>query len=129
MEKKINIVSIIIAVIILMVTVVPLQWQAFANEQIAKEYAKSHYSNCKVKIFRHYDPKIIENRKDTGVVWIWKVYSQSDGGKYGTCEDGTVIAYNKNVKKGKRIVSYCIYNPYTNYFDDIVAVVDNKIIR
>ena len=129
MEKKINITSIIIAVVILMVTVVPLQWQAFANEQVAKEYVKSHYSNCKVKIFRHYDPKIIENRKDTGVVWIWKIYSQSDGGKYGTCEDGTTIAYNKNVKKGKRIVSYCIYNPHTNYFDDIVAVVDNKIIR
>ena len=42
-------------------------------------------------------PKIIENRKGTQVVWIWKIYSISNGGIYGTCEDGSIIAYNKNV--------------------------------
>lgn len=128
MEKKLNIVSIIMAVLILSMTVVPLQAQALTNKKIAKRYAKEHYSECKVKFFRHYSEKI-EHRKGTKVVWIWKIYSKSNGGKYGTCEDGSIIAYNKKVKKGKRIVSYCIYNPYTNYCDDIVAVVDNKKIR
>lgn len=129
MEKKINLVSIIVAIIILAVTVVPLQAQALTNRKIAKKYAKTHYSECKVKFFRHYNAEKIENRKGTKVVWIWKIYSKSNGGKYGTCEDGSIIAYNKKVKKGKRVVSYCIYNPYTNYCDDIVAVVDNRKVR
>lgn len=129
MEKKINLVSIIMAIIILSVTVVPLQAQALTNRKIAKKYAKTHYSECKVKFFRHYNAGKIENRKGTKVVWIWKIYSKSNGGKYGTCEDGSIIAYNKKVKKGKRVVSYCIYNPYTNYCDDIVAVVDNRKVR
>ena len=116
------------AVFILSMTVVPLQAQALTNKKIAKRYAKEHYSECKVKFFRHYSEKI-EHRKGTKVVWIWKIYSKSNGGKYGTCEDGSIIAYNKIVKKGKRVVSYCIYNPYTNYCDDIVAVVDNKKVR
>lgn len=128
MEKKINLISIIMAVLILSMTVVPLQAQALTNKKIAKRYAKTHYSECKVKFFRHYSEKI-EHRKGTKVVWIWKIYSKSNGGKYGTCEDGSIIAYNKKVKKGKRVVSYCIYNPYTNYCDDIVAVVDNKKVR
>lgn len=129
MEKKINLVSIIMAIIILAVTVVPLQAQALTNRKIAKKYAKTHYSECKIKFFRHYNAEIIENRKGTKVVWIWKIYSKSNGGKYGTCEDGSIIAYNKKVKKGKRVVSYCIYNPYTNYCDDVVAVVDNRKVR
>ena len=129
MEKKINIISIILAVLILAVTVVPLQAQALTNKKIAKRYAKSHYSECKIKFFRHYNPEIIENRKGTKVVWIWKIYSKSNGGKIGTCDDGSMIAYNKKVKKGKRVVSYCIYNPYSNYCDDVVAVVDNKKVR
>ena len=116
------------AVLILSMTVVPLQAQALTNKKIAKRYVKEHYSECKVKFFRHYSEKI-EHRKGTKVVWIWKIYSKSNGGKYGTCEDGSIIAYNKKVKKGKRVVSYCIYNPYTNYCDDIIAVVDNKKIR
>ena len=104
MEKKINIISIIMAVLILSMTVVPLQAQALTNKKIAKRYAKEHYSECKVKFFRHYSEKI-EHRKGTHIVWIWKIYSKSNGGKYGTCEDGSIIAYNKKVKKGKRVVS------------------------
>ncbi len=107
MEKKINIISIILAVLILAVTVVPLQAQALTNKKIAKRYAKTHYT----------------------VVWIWKIYSKSNGNGYGTCEDGSMVAYNKKVKKGKRVVSYLVYNPYSNYCDDVVAVIDNKRIR
>ncbi len=129
MEKKINLISIVMTIIILSITVVPLQAQALTNKQVAKRYAKTHYSECKVKFFRHYNAETIENRKGTKVVYIWKLYSTSNGGKYGTCEDGSTIAYNKKVKKGKRIVSYCVYNPYTNYCDDVVAVVDNRKVR
>lgn len=129
MEKKINIISIILAVLILAFTVVPLQAQALTNKKIAKRYAKTHYTECKVKFFRHYNPKIIENRKGTHVVWIWKIYSKSNGDGYGTCEDGSMVAYNKKVKKGKRVVSYLVYNPYSNYCDDVVAVIDNRKVR
>lgn len=129
MEKKINLISIVMAVIILSLTVAPLQAQALTNKKIAKKYAKAHYSECSVKFFRHYNEKTIEHRKGTKVVWIWKVYSKSNGNGYGTCEDGSIIAYNKKVKKNKRIVSYLIYNPNTNYCDDVVAVVDNKKVR
>ena len=37
--------------------------------------------------------------------------------------------YNKKVKKGKEVKSYYIYNPKNNYCDDVVAVVDNKILQ
>ena len=129
MERKINIITIAIAILILATTVMPLQAQALTNKKIAKKYAKTHYTECKVKFFRHYDADVIENRKGKNVVWIWKIYSKSNGNGYGTCEDGSMVAYNRKVKKGKRVVSYLIYNPNTNYCDDVVAVVDNKKVR
>lgn len=117
------------AIIFLLVTCLPLQVQAYSNRIIAKKYAKAHYANCKVKFFRHYNFKRMTNRKGTKVVWIEQIYSKSKGNGYGVTENGSILAYNKKVKKGKRVVSYCIYNPYTNYTDDVVAVVDNKKIR
>lgn len=37
--------------------------------------------------------------------------------------------YNKKVKKGKKVTQYIIYNPYNNEPDDILAVVDNGLVR
>ena len=98
------------------------------NVQIAKEYAKHNYPHCKVVVLDKYDAKKIEHRKGKNIVYIEKFVSYSKG-KYGYSKDGYYVKYNTKVKKGKKVVSYFVYNPYTNYCDDVVAVVDNHKIR
>lgn len=98
------------------------------NETLAKEYAKHNYPNCKIVMLKKYDANKIENRADKNIVYIEKFVSYSKG-KYGYSKNGYYVKYNKRVKKGKKVVSYFIYNPYTNYSDDVVAVVDNHKIR
>lgn len=98
------------------------------NRTLAKEYAKQNYPNCKIVVLKKYDADKIENRADKNIVYIEKFVSYSKG-EYGYSKDGYYVKYNKEVKKGKKVVSYFIYNPYTNYFDDVVAVVDNHEIR
>lgn len=46
-----------------------------------------------------------------------------EGGHNGRVK-GTkyVVGYPKKVKKGKRVKMYLVYNPNTNYCDDVVAV-------
>ena len=99
-----------------------------SNYELAKSYAKHHYPKCKVVLLKKYDEKKIEHRKGKNIVYIEKFISYSKG-KYGYSKKGEYVKYNKKVKKGKKVVSYFVYNPYTNYFDDVVAVVDNKMIR
>ena len=74
-----------------------------------------------------YGSKAIKHHKGKMVVEIVK--SKSLGGKWGKTKDGCRIKYNKKVKKGKVVTSYLIYNPRSNGIDDVVAVVDNKVIR
>ena len=99
-----------------------------SNYEIAKSYAKHNYPNCKVVLLKHYDEKKIEHRKGKNIVYIEKFVSYSKG-KYGYSKDGYYVKYNTKVKKGKKVVSYFIYNPNTNYCDDVIAVVDNHKIR
>ena len=98
------------------------------NTHLAREYAKHNYPNCKIVMLKQYDANKIENRANKNIVYIEKFISYSKG-KYGYSKDGYYVKYNKKVKKGKKVVSYFIYNPHTNYFDDVVAVVDNHKIR
>lgn len=44
-------------------------------------------------------------------------------------KDGYKIRYNKLVRKNKKHVVYLIYNPKTNYTDDIIAVISNNKVR
>lgn len=98
------------------------------NKKIAKEYCKVNYPKCKVKFVKMFD-KRIDKRKGKKIVYVEKMVSRSKG-KYGyTIKGHYYIRYNRKVKKGKKVISYCIWNPYTNYIDDVVAVVDNKQIR
>ena len=98
------------------------------NTHLVREYAKHNYPNCKIVFLDKYDESKIENRADKNIVYIEKFVSYSKG-KYGYSKDGYYVKYNKKVKKGKKVVSYFVYNPYTNYCDDVVAVIDNKMIR
>ena len=108
------------------------------DKQIVKEYCSTHYPNMRIKYFTEYDEEVITHRKDTNTVWVQIETSVSSGKKdrrngmywgYVKGQNYYKTWYNKKVKKGKTVKSYYIFNPYTNYEDDIVAVVDNQKIR
>lgn len=107
------------------------------NWQIVKELTKKHGKPIKLvdeiktpekKLF-----KLIETRKGKPYILVTKVVSVSDGTGYGwyTTEEGNryIIGYNKKVRRWKTVTSYIIWNPKTNYEDDILYVVDNKTWR
>lgn len=111
---------------------------ASTDTQIVKKYCHKHYKNCKIIYLSKYNEKKITTRKGKNIVYVEIVTSKSSGkkdpcnGKYWGYLVGSnyyKMWYNKKVPKGKKVKSYCIYNPYTNYEDDIVAVIDNKKIR
>ena len=99
------------------------------SRKLAKAYAKANYPKCKI-VFVKMNDKRIDNRKGKKTVYIEKLVSRSTGKNYGyTIKGHYYIKYNKKVAKGKTVISYCIWNPYTNYIDDVVAVADCKMIR
>lgn len=117
------------------ITTTPVNTQAKANKdvQLVNKYIKKHYNTKKYKVV--YKPSyrltesMITHRKQKKVIYVEVVKSISHG-KYGYATSGDwYIYYNKRVKKGKRVTSYCIYNPKNNYIDDVVAVVDNGKVR
>ena len=72
--------------------------------------------------------KKLRKRKEKRIVYVAKWISFSRGRK-GITRDRKRIRYNKKVKKGERVVSYFIYNPFTKKPDDVAAVVDNGRLR
>ena len=60
---------------------------------------------------------------------VVEVIRTTSRGKWGKTKDGYRVAYNKRVKRGKKVTVYAIYSPGNNAEDDVVAVVDNKRIR
>lgn len=95
---------------------------------LIKKYCHSRYYGYKIKMV-NFNDKRLQNRKGKKIVYVEKIISTSKGNGYGTIKGKWIIAYNKKVKKGKRVVSYCIYSPLNNYCDDVVAVIDNNKIR
>ena len=99
------------------------------DEFKAIAWAEQHYQDCEVELFTDYDPNVMENREGKNIVYIEVIESTSNGDGTGTMDGGWMIAYNTTVPQGEHVMSYCIYNPNTNYCDDVVAVVDNGMIR
>ena len=103
------------------------------DKKLAIAYAKANYPKCKIKfvtLTSDKDWKKILKRKGKNIVYIEKCTTKSSGKKYGyTIKGHYYVAYNKKVKKNKKVTSYFIWNPNTNYEDDVVAAVDNKMIR
>jgi len=130
MAKRFTVMYCIVA-IVFSIACVPSH--AVTNKTLVKEYCHKHYPECKIKYFnyKNYDDSVMLHRANKGIVYVEKFVSYSSGKKKksGFSKEGWYICYNKGVKKGKKVVSYCIYNPYTNYCDDVIAVVDNKKIR
>ena len=133
-----NFLIIILAIIIVLLNSCAVFAESKSNYNIVKEYCREHYPNCKVVFLKKYNAKKIEHRKNKNIVYVEKSISISSGEKdkcngmyWGYIKGQHYYRnwYNKKVKKGKKVISYFIYNPYTNYEDDIVAVVDNHMIR
>ncbi len=131
----------IIAFILLIVFVISCS-SCFAktssDKEIVENYCSVHYPKMKVVYFTKWNDEVMYHRANTNVVYVEVEKSISSGKKdsrngmywgYIKGQHYYKTWYNTKVKKGKTVKSYYIYNPYTNWEDDIVAVVDNKKIR
>lgn len=124
---------------IMMFTLNPVSVKANTNKDlsVATTYISRHYPGYKVRFVPEGKPNTMKlrTRKGKRVVYVEVLKSRAKGnlkGKrrsWGITAKGSYITYNRRVKIGKRVTSYCIWNPNTNYTDDVVAVVDNGFIR
>ena len=102
---------------------------AKSNIQIVKQLCKKFKKPVKIISSNGNFTKIILHRKGKNYILVRKIVSYSSGKKYGWTKDGRYIGYNKKVPKNKKVVSYFIYNPRNNYFDDLLWIVDNNTYR
>ena len=72
--------------------------------------------------------KMLRQRKKEGIIYVEKITSTSCG-TYGRTDDGGVVHYNKRTRIGKKVKSFLVYNPESKAVDDVIAVVDHKMIR
>lgn len=124
---------------IMMFTLNPVTVKANTNKDlsVATTYISRHYPGYKVRFVPEGKPNTMKlrTRKGKRVVYVEVLKSRAKGnlkGKrrsWGITAKGSYITYNRRVKIGKRVTSYCIWNPNSNYTDDVVAVVDNGFIR
>ena len=132
MKNNDKFITIMICIVLIMGIFVSSSSSVFAksdkNRKIAKQYCKEHYPKLKVVFLKRYDEKKLLHRKNCGKIYVERVISWSKG-HYGYDKDGYYIWYNKKVKKGKKVISYLVYNPTNNYCDDVIAVIDNEKIR
>lgn len=95
-------------------------------------YIEKHYKGCSIKFIKEgkqWQNIKLKTRKGKHVVYIEIIKSVSHGRWGRTTKYGSYIKYNKPVRKGKKVTSYCIYNPNTNFWDDVTTVIDNEMIR
>lgn len=59
----------------------------------------------------------------------FEVSTASEKGLYGFDNDGYYIAYNRTRKPNSKVLSVFLYNPMTNYEDDIILVYDSGMLR
>ena len=106
-------------------------WQIV--KQLTKKYKKPIKLVNEIKTPEKKLSKLILHRKGKPYILVTKVISTGNGTDHGwyTTDEGNryIIGYNKRVPVGKKVVSYIIWNPKTNYEDDILYVVDNKTYR
>lgn len=125
---KRNIIITLITLILITLASVPTFAKTSSDYELMKSYCRTNYPKHKVVVFTKWNEKKMLHRANKKVVYVEKFISYSKG-KYGYSKKGEYVTYNKKVKKGKKVVSYFVYNPYTNYCDDVVAVIDNHKIR
>lgn len=102
-----------------------------SDTQLVREYCTKHYKGKAVRIVRQEDMKenVFLHRNGKRFVYVIKFRAKSRG-NYGFTKNGSFIRFNKTVKKGKWVYVYYIYNPYSNYEDDVIARVGNgKLVK
>ena len=57
------------------------------------------------------------------------VSTASDKGTYGLDSDSYYIAYNKRRTPNSKVLSVFLFNPMTNYEDDIILAYDSGMVR
>lgn len=98
-----------------------------SDRQLVRDWCQKHFGKRKIK-YVDGTKFNFQKRKSKRFVYVERIVSRSKG-RYGLTADGGYIRYNIKVSKGKRVVSYAIWNPRNNIEDDVVAVVDNGRIR
>lgn len=126
-----NIIRIAILIIIMFLCCIDVKAETPQNYKLVKKTCVKNYGHNNIRIVKGYSKRttnIILHRKNKPYIVVEKIVSWSCG-RYGFDKYGYYIKYNKYVKKGKKVISYCIYNPYTNYCDDVDFVIDNRKVR
>ena len=127
-----NIIRVIILAVVLLLCCVDCHAQSPQNYRLVKKVCVENYGYNNIRIvkgcYSKRARKIILHRKNKPYIVVEKFVSYSRG-RHGYDKHGHYIKYNKKVKKGKRVISYCIYSPYNNYCDGVDFVVDNKMVR
>ena len=98
------------------------------NDYIRHEYDLKAYRVKYISTGKLTD-KMIRERAVKHTIYVEIIKSVSAGGKHGTYGKGYYLAYNKRVRKGKHVTSYCVWNPCNSYCDDVEAIADNGKIR
>ena len=100
-----------------------------AKRQIT-QFVRCEYRGYKVQIAsaEQTPDAVIENRMGKRIVYIDQFVTKSRG-RYGVVTTkgpfkGNRMAYENYHKRGKTVVVYLIYNPFTNYSDDVVAFIE-----
>lgn len=109
-----------------------------SDKQIVKEYCNEHYKGYQIRYFTEWNDEIMSHRANKKIVYVQIEKSVSSGlidSRNDRCW-GYVKGqyyyktwYCKKVARGTIVKSYYIFNPKNNYCDDIVAVVDNNLLR
>lgn len=117
-------------------TLSPMNMQAAAitNKDVIKQYIEENfmieadYRTVFVKSEK-LTSKMLKQRKRDGIIYVEKITSTSCGGKYGRTDDGGFVRYNKKTRIGRKVKSFLVYNPESKAVDDVIAVIDHKMIR
>lgn len=101
---------------------------AATNIQLVKNYARTKYPSKNLRIVPQGKVDRAFTHRRNKYVYVIKFKAKSRG-TYGITKTGSYIRFNKPVKKGKWVYMYYVYNPYSNYEDDVVARIgNNKIV-
>lgn len=100
-----------------------------AEKLIRKRYGKK----WKVRFYNstNLSTRKLKTRKGKGVVIVEKIRGTVTDNRSNGNTNGCYISYKsvKGVRKGSQVVTYLVYNPRTNYIDDIIRRYDVVIKR
>lgn len=96
----------------------------------ATEYTKAVKAAPMVKVIDCNDltEEMLTTRKENSIMYIERIIGKvTDNEKNGTVlnppvDGGYYISYAsvKGARKGDLIITYCVYNPFSNYDDDVI---------